>query len=41
MADGMIKMFTTDQYLTDETVISNTIVNAALMKNPKTRYAVG
>lgn len=34
-------MFTKGLYLTDETVISNTIINAALIKKPKTRYAVG
>ncbi len=41
VANGMIDMFTTGRYLTDEVVVSNTIVNASLVKNPKTRYAIG
>ena len=41
VADNMIKMFTTGKYLTDEEVISKTIIKASLVQKPNTRYAVG
>lgn len=41
VADSMIDMFTTGKYLTDEVVVSNTIIKASLVKKPKTRYAIG
>ncbi len=41
VADNMINMFTIGKYLTDEEVISKTIIKASLEQKPKTRYAVG